>query len=87
MAVHLANLVVAFDPERVVLAGGMMRQAEFILPRLRRVFERVVPFPPLVRLASLPDDAALAGALVTARAVARDRELEVATASHPESHP
>jgi len=42
MAVYLANLVIAFDPERVVLAGGLMRQADVVLPRLRAVFERVV---------------------------------------------
>jgi len=86
MAVQLANLVVAFDPERVVLAGGLMRQADVILPRVRRVFERVVPFPPQVCLASLPDDAALAGALVTAREAACRRIPEAVTASHPGSH-
>ncbi|HEY8719596.1 ROK family protein [Pengzhenrongella sp.] len=67
LAVHLANLVVALDPERVVFAGGLMAQSDVVLPRVRRVFERVVPFPPAVLLARLPGDAGLAGALVTAR--------------------
>lgn len=79
LAVHLANLVVALDPERVVLAGGLMRQAGVVLPRVRRLFERVVPFPPQVCLASVPDDAGLAGALATARAAARSGAAHIAS--------
>jgi glucokinase len=75
LAVQVANLSVALDPERVVLGGGLMRQSGAFLPRITAILERMVPFPPQVRLASLPDDAALAGALVIAGR-ARDSEFE-----------
>jgi glucokinase len=66
LAAHVANLVVALDPERVVLGGGMSGQADVILPPLTAALRRTVPFPPEVRLAELPDDAPLIGALVIA---------------------
>jgi glucokinase len=67
LALQIANLSVALDPERVVLGGGLMRQSDAFLPRIAAILDRMVPFPPQVRLASLPDDAALAGALVIAK--------------------
>lgn len=63
LVTHLANLAVALDPQRVVLGGGVLRQADAILPRLEAAMRRVVPFPPEVRLSAVPDDAGLAGAL------------------------
>jgi glucokinase len=63
LATHLANLAVAVDPQRVVIGGGLIRQADVILPRLVAAVRRVVPFPPEVVVAASPDDTALAGAL------------------------
>jgi glucokinase len=63
LATHVANLAVAVDPQRIVIGGGLVRQADVILPRLVAAVRRVVPFPPQVVVAASPDDAALAGAL------------------------
>ena len=72
-ATHVANLAVAVDPQRIVLGGGLARQADVILPRLVAAVRRVVPFPPQVVVATSPDGAALAGALeLAARTAAND---------------
>ncbi|MCW6009050.1 ROK family protein [Micromonospora sp. CPCC 205371] len=66
LATHVANLSVALDPDRVVLAGGLVGQAVVLVPRLAAVLRRAVPFPPEVLVARHPFDAPLAGALVIA---------------------
>jgi glucokinase len=66
LATHVANLAVALDPDRVVLAGGLVGQAVVLVPRLAAVLRRTVPFPPEVLVARHPFDAPLAGALVIA---------------------
>jgi glucokinase len=66
LACHLANLAVALDPQRIVLAGGLAQEAGTIIPRLSAAIDRIVPFPPQIALAGLPDDAGLAGALEVA---------------------
>ncbi|MEU7893267.1 ROK family protein [Nonomuraea sp. NPDC049152] len=70
LAMSVANLCVALDPERLVVGGGMMGAADLILPRLEAELRRVVPFPPEVRPAGFADDAPLLGALALARAAA-----------------
>jgi glucokinase len=63
LAVHVANLATALDPQRIVIAGGLAHQSDAFLPRLSAAVERVVPFPPEITLAGVPDDAGVAGAL------------------------
>ena len=70
LAVHVANLAVALDPERIVLGGGLVRQAPLIVPRLTAALGRIVPFPPEVRVAALPDDVPLEGAFEVAAGIA-----------------
>ncbi|MFG1703048.1 ROK family protein [Nonomuraea sp. M3C6] len=69
LAIAVANLCVALDPEVVVVGGGMMAEAARILPPLAREVRRVVPFPPEVRAARFTDDAPLLGALALAHAL------------------
>ncbi|WP_433045805.1 ROK family protein [Dactylosporangium sp. CS-033363] len=66
----IANLCVTFDPERVVIGGGLMGAAGHILPRIATALTRSVPFPPDLRAATFADDAPLVGALAMALALA-----------------
>ncbi|GGM65533.1 ROK family protein [Dactylosporangium sucinum] len=67
----IANLCVVLDPQRVVIGGGLMGAAPFILPRVAAALTRSVPFPPQLTTASFVDDAPLIGALAMALAAAR----------------
>lgn len=60
---HLANLVIALDPARVAIGGGLMASAGRVLPPLRGRLEHAVPFPPELVPATFQDDAALRGSL------------------------
>jgi glucokinase len=81
LGIQIANLSIALDPERVVLGGGLMRQSSAFLPRIATILDRMVPFPPEIQLASLPDDAALAGALVIAERARHGEFLKIGSVS------
>ncbi|MDI2129671.1 ROK family protein [Yinghuangia seranimata] len=66
IAVHVANLALAVDPQRIAVTGGLMRSADRVLPALRRRLDEAVPFPPELVAAAYPQDAALRGALALA---------------------
>ena len=66
LEVHLVNLAVALDPERIVVGGGMTRSWERIEGALRRSLKEHVPFEPELVLGEFPTDAALVGALALA---------------------
>ncbi|QPP08137.1 ROK family protein [Streptomyces bathyalis] len=68
LAVHVTNLAVAIDPERVVVGGGMMHAADVILPVLRTQLADAAPFPVDLRQARYSHDAALRGAVALALA-------------------
>ena len=80
LSMHVANLAIAIDPERIAVGGGLMAHAERILPRLRDRVRAVVPFPPDVVPARFLHDAALRGAAALAiDAVSRAPIEEVAS--------
>lgn len=62
LAVQVANLAIALDPERVAVGGGMMASRDRILPVLRERLTRSVPFPPELVPARFLRDSALHGA-------------------------
>jgi glucokinase len=66
LGVHLANLAIAADPERIVVGGGMMGSRSVVLPRLADSMRRTVPFPPDLRVARFLADAPLYGAVALA---------------------
>ncbi len=71
LAAHLVNLVVALDPARVAVGGGLTRSwARFSGP-LERALKSGVPYPPELVLAARPDGAALRGAVEMALGCAR----------------
>ncbi|HEX6714446.1 MAG TPA: ROK family protein [Thermoleophilaceae bacterium] len=66
LTMHVANLAIALDPERIALGGGLMAHAETILPALRDRLAAAVPFPPEVVPARFLQDGALRGAAALA---------------------
>lgn len=75
-AVVLQNAVLAFDPEIVVLGGGVSRRREIILPAMTQHLLRHGPSFPLrtpVVAAALGDDAALLGGATLFQKVHRDK--------------
>jgi glucokinase len=63
LAQHVVNLVIAVDPARMAVGGGLARSWDIIAPRLRDALDAAVPFPPDLVLAQFPFDAPLIGAL------------------------
>ncbi|MGH3498136.1 MAG: ROK family protein [Nocardioidaceae bacterium] len=66
IALHVSNLVIALDPERLVVGGGYVRTSDRVLAVLRQRLGAVAPFPPQVRLARFGADAGTAGAMALA---------------------
>ncbi len=71
LATHLVNLVIAFDPARVAVGGGLARSWERLCVPLERALKSGVPYPPELVLAAHPYDAALLGAVEMALERAR----------------
>jgi glucokinase len=73
LTMHLANVAIALDPERVAVGGGLMARGDLILPALRARMRAAVPFPPTIVRAAFPDDGALRGAVALALELAAER--------------
>ncbi|CAM2138605.1 Fructokinase [Pararobbsia alpina] len=63
LAIHVANLVLMLDPQRIVLGGGMARVPAISI-KLMHCLARAVPYPPEVVIATFGQGAALQGAIV-----------------------
>ncbi|MFC3455285.1 ROK family protein [Amycolatopsis speibonae] len=66
LSMHVANLAIALDPQRVAVGGGLVRSADILLPALRERLARAVPFPPELVSAKFDQDASLLGAIAIA---------------------
>jgi glucokinase len=66
LSMHVANLAIALDPQRIALGGGLMAHADTILTALRERIAAAVPFPPDVVAARFIQDGALRGAAALA---------------------
>lgn len=66
LSMHVANLAIALDPERVAVGGGLVRSADVLLPALADRLAAAVPFPPQLVPARFDQDAALLGAVALA---------------------
>ena len=60
---HLVNLVIAVDPARVAVGGGLTRSWGRLQGPLEQALKSGVPFPPELVMAAYPFDAPLVGAL------------------------
>lgn len=66
VALHIANLAIALDPEVVVLGGGYARESDRMLATVADRIQAQVPYPPQLRVARFGADAAIAGAIALA---------------------
>ena len=69
---HLVNLVIALDPQRVVVGGGLVRSWAVLGPSIAAALDTAVPFPPELVVAAHPYDAPLFGALALGRSLVPD---------------
>lgn len=67
IAFQITNAVIAYDPEKVVIGGGMVASQAVILPRFADFLQRFVPFPPILTTAWFKSDAGIYGAITLAR--------------------
>ncbi|RSN62613.1 ROK family protein [Amycolatopsis sp. WAC 04182] len=68
LSMHVANLAIALDPQRIAVGGGLVRSADILLPALRERLAQAVPFPPELVSAKFDQDASLLGAIAIALA-------------------
>jgi glucokinase len=66
LAVHVANMAIVVDPERIAVGGGLMGSPDRILAALERRLTAAVPFPPSLVCARFIHDSALRGAIALA---------------------
>lgn len=63
LARGVASLVLVFDPEAVIIGGGLARAGELLRAPLERELHAMVPLRPPVLLSALADEASAYGAL------------------------
>jgi glucokinase len=63
LAIHVANLAIAVDPERIAVGGGLMGSGDRVMAALARRLQEAVPYPPELVPARFVQDAPLQGAL------------------------
>ncbi|MBV8047635.1 MAG: ROK family protein [Paludibacterium sp.] len=63
LVVHVVNIVLTLDPERIAVGGGMARVPR-IIQALTQGLARTCPYPPQVVLAAFEQGAALQGAIL-----------------------
>jgi glucokinase len=66
LAVHVANVAILIDPERIAVGGGLMGSGGRVLEALGARLRSAVPFPPELVPARFGQDGALRGALALA---------------------
>jgi len=66
LAVHVANLALLLDPERIAVGGGLMASADRVLGALARRLRAGLPFGPELVSARFVHDGALRGAVALA---------------------
>jgi glucokinase len=73
LAVHVANMAIVVDPQRIAVGGGLMAQREAILAALGARLRTAVPFPPELVAAQFVQDGSLRGAIALALDAAHSR--------------
>jgi glucokinase len=66
LAVHVANAAILVDPARITVGGGMVGSWDVVLPALKAVLDRAVPFPPELTTARFAQNGPLVGAAALA---------------------
>jgi len=63
LAVAIANLAVAFDPDLIVLGGGVSRSADLLVGPIRQRLTGCIPIPPRLEVSNLGLRAGVMGAI------------------------
>ncbi|MFT4416341.1 ROK family transcriptional regulator [Fredinandcohnia humi] len=63
LAYGLINAATLLNPEIIILDGGVMKSADFILPRLQRIVHRYLPSSVELHLSQLGENAGVLGAV------------------------
>ena len=63
IALYVASISAVVDVELIILAGGIGRQTDVLLNPIRKMVEKLLPFPPRIEGTSLGESAGLIGAL------------------------
>ncbi|RSD21474.1 ROK family protein [Amycolatopsis eburnea] len=66
LSMHVANLAISLDPQRIAVGGGLVRSADVLFPALADRLAHAVPFPPELVSARFDQDASLLGAVALA---------------------
>lgn len=77
-AAGLINLIHAYDPEVVVLGGGIMNSGDILIPEFKRIITERAWCPsgiPEIKQASYPDTAALLGAMTLFDKIPRHEKI------------
>ncbi len=64
LSLAVANVGTLFNPELVILGGGVARSADLLIDSIQRRIEGVVPFPPRIVASELGLRAAVMGAII-----------------------
>jgi glucokinase len=83
LALHVVNLAILVNPERIAVGGGLTRSWDRIQPRLAEALLAGVPYPPELVLAHFPHDAPLLGAVALAVDAAAAPATPTATTTNP----
>lgn len=68
---QIANLAIAWNPEKIVFGGGMMNQFALLRPVLEDYLQKFVPYQPLIEKAHFKSDASLFGSIELAHDLIR----------------
>ena len=63
LAIAIANLTVLFDPELIVLGGGLTRSADMLVEPILKLVEGIIPTPPHLVVSKLGTRATVMGAV------------------------
>jgi predicted NBD/HSP70 family sugar kinase len=63
LTITIANLVAAFDPELIVLGGGVSRSADLLIEPIMRRISGIIPNPPRLVVSTLGLQATVMGAI------------------------
>jgi glucokinase len=76
LAVHVANMAIVVDPQRLAVGGGLMGRRDVVLAALEARLRSAVPFPPELVAARFVHDGSLRGAIALALDAASMSEEE-----------
>ena len=63
LGILLANMASLLDIEKIVIGGGVSRAGKQLVDPIRKIVEKLTPYPPKILISELQEDAAILGAV------------------------